>query len=117
MARPLGVNPRLAKTDNEELTIPPSPVTVTRTHSPQTVGLVRYHIEGDLGAGAYGTVYRAVNVDTGKLMAVKRLRLPATQRRNRLMLEREIETLSRLRHVSVPLPSVLVVAYLSLTKE
>ncbi|KJZ69990.1 hypothetical protein HIM_10617 [Hirsutella minnesotensis 3608] len=93
-------NPRLARTIDEADTVLPSR-RETRLH---TAGpgqrQMRYKILGDpLGSGQFGVVQKVVNVDTGKLMAVKILKRPTvTSGKALVALKREIETLSRLSH-------------------
>ncbi|KAI9674019.1 MAG: hypothetical protein M1829_003862 [Trizodia sp. TS-e1964] len=87
-------NPRLARTVDDTGTVLPSR-RETRTHTPG-------HL---LGSGAYGTVYKAINVDSGKLMAVKILEQPlrASKLEDWKMslhyaINREVETLSEISH-------------------
>ncbi|KAG5801200.1 hypothetical protein H9Q71_014218 [Fusarium xylarioides] len=97
-------NPRLARTIDEADTVLPS----RRETRPHTAGpqqpQMRYTIIGkQLGSGQFGVVYKAVDADTGKFMAVKILKRP-TGASERIMLfnalKREVETLSRLSHVT-----------------
>jgi serine/threonine protein kinase len=55
-----------------------------------------------LGKGQFGTVYKAANVDSGKLMAVKLIHPPTTAgpQEEWIKLRREVEILSRVSHVS-----------------
>lgn len=64
---------------------------------------------GPLGSGQFGTVYKAINVDSGKFMALKILQRPT--RTPELVdwehllyyaLKREVEALSEINHVSKP---------------
>jgi hypothetical protein len=94
----------LARTVDEADTVLPS----RRETRPHTVGpqqpQMRYKKIGKaLGSGQFGNVYKAVDADTGRLMAVKVLKRPTgTSERMTLFnaLKREVETLSRLSHVS-----------------
>lgn len=99
----LGENPRLARTIDETDTVLPSR-RETRIHTP---GLqqpkMRYATIGDsLGSGQFGIVYKAVNLDSGKLMAVKIMERPArpAQQQEWMKLKREVEILSRISRVS-----------------
>ncbi|KAL5370727.1 hypothetical protein PMIN02_013079, partial [Paraphaeosphaeria minitans] len=58
-------------------------------------------IPPQLGAGSFGVVYRAVDVDSGKLIAVKIVKQVDSQA---LQLKREVELLSQLDHVSIACP-------------
>lgn len=65
-------------------------------------------VEGDpLGSGQFRTVYKAIDVDSGKLMAVKILQRPTKASKQEewrislyYALKREVETLSGISHVS-----------------
>ena len=104
-------HPRIARTIMDETdTVFPSR-RETRIHTPGTRQLkMRYMTIGDmLGAGQFGEVYKAVNVDSGKLMAVKMLKLPddATKKQRDhwresvyYALKREVENLAKINHVS-----------------
>ncbi len=104
-------NPRFARTIIDEAdTVLPSQ-RGTRIHTPGTRQLkMRYVTIGDmLGAGQFGEVYKAVDVDSGKLMAVKILELPdgATRKQRDdwkesvyYALKREVENLAKINHVS-----------------
>lgn len=104
------VNPSLART-----------VPVSECASPsrqnQKKPLIRYHRTVPLGSGQFGNVYKAFNVDSGKLMAVKEIKqplyllkqTPGGQQTQRVFinLSREIETLSELKSKHVSEPSML----------
>jgi len=103
-------HPRLARTIDEADTILPSQ-RGTRIHTPGNLQLkMRYATIGDmLGAGQFGRVYKARDVDSGKLMAVKMLKLPddATKKQRDhwresvyYALKREVENLAKINHVS-----------------
>jgi hypothetical protein len=72
-------SPRLARTIDEAPTILPSQ-RVTRVHTPGDRSLkMRYVPVGDpLGSGQFGTVHKAIDVDTGNFMAVKIIERPAS---------------------------------------
>jgi hypothetical protein len=96
-------NPRLARTIDEVDTVLPS----RRETRPHTVGprqpQMRYKKIGEaLGSGQFGDVYKAVDADTGRLMAVKIIKRPtgASERIAFNTLKREVEILSMLSHVS-----------------
>jgi serine/threonine protein kinase len=82
----------------------------TRPHTPGQRQLkMRYvlAVGGKLGSGQFGTVYKAIDVDLGKFMAVKILEQPlrkSKQENWRIVLyyalKREVETLSDISHVS-----------------
>lgn len=65
---------------------------------------MRYKKLTELGAGSFGTVHKAIDVDTGKFMAVKILRGPSEG--NRDALKREVEILSTLKHVGCTSPAI-----------
>jgi serine/threonine protein kinase len=100
-------NPRLTRTIDEAPTALPS-CRETRAHTPGPLQLtVRYVKVGRLGSGQFGEVHKAINVDSGRLMAVKILRRPARISKQDewktsvyYALKREVETLSSISHVS-----------------
>ena len=98
-------NPRLARTIEDTETVMPSQ-RITRPHTGGPRQLkIRYEILGPpLGFGQFGTVHKALDVDSGTFMAVKKLRqpkeLPEMEKWGSLALKREIEILSELSHVS-----------------
>ena len=107
-------NPRLARTEHELPTALPTR-RETRLHTPGNHQLKMRYVKTDvkpLGSGQYGTVRKAINVDTGQFMAVKILerpssasRLEAWRRSVAYALKREVENLARMNHVSSSLQS------------
>lgn len=99
-------NPRQARTVLEQ----PQPQTVvpsgprTRIHAPRNDLKIRYSKRGKLGEGSFGEVFKVVDVDTGKYLAVKQVKEASLESSNYLSIKREVETLSRLCHVSLPAP-------------
>ncbi|KAF2258233.1 kinase-like protein [Lojkania enalia] len=99
-------NPRLARTVDEAQTDLPSR-RETRPHTPGQRQLkMRYLTVGPkLGSGQFGTVHKAIDVDSGKLMAVKILVRPTRASEQEdwrqslyYALKREVETLSEISH-------------------
>ncbi|MCJ1479186.1 hypothetical protein MMC13_007870 [Lambiella insularis] len=100
-------NPRLSRTVDEVPTDMPS-LRETRPHTPGHLQLkMRYVtvVGGTLGSGQFGTVRKAIDVDSGKFMVVKILQRPT--RASKLegwrtslyyALKREVETLSGISH-------------------
>ncbi len=69
-------NPRLARTVDEAPTDLPTP-RETRLHTPGPRQLkMRYSKVHQLGSGQYGAVHKAIDVDSGKFMAVKIIERP-----------------------------------------
>lgn len=100
-------NPRLARTVDEAPTVLPSQ-RVTRIHTPGERKLrMRYEkvVGPPLGSGQFGTVYKCIDVDSGKFMAVKILTRPSGKSQDdwreelHHTLKREVETLSDIDHV------------------
>ncbi|ESZ94490.1 calcium/calmodulin-dependent protein kinase [Sclerotinia borealis F-4128] len=97
-------NPRLARTVDYAPTEFPSRYE-TRTHTPGQLKM-RYVIVGTrLGSGQFGTVYKAINVDSGKFMAVKIIERPTRDptKEDRIRsfnhaLKLEVEILSAISH-------------------
>lgn len=103
-------NPSFARTGEK------SALARTEDVDPDNDRLTRVHLEGKpppkmryikqdlLGGGNYGKVYRAIDVDSAKFMAVKILQ--ASTKNEAAMhdiVKREVETLSRIKHVSMKL--------------
>jgi len=65
--------------------------------TPEAIG--PYRIEGVLGQGGMGVVYRAAHADTGEPVALKTVLLPQTEMLHRI--RREIHALARIRHPGV----------------
>lgn len=102
-------NPRAART----IDVAPTDLVTqrqTRIHtSGQQQPKIRYALlEPELGSGQFGTVYKAVDVDSGKLMAVKILKQPMgayNQEEWRKSYKREVKNLSQSQHVRKNPPS------------
>ena len=103
-------NPRLARTVNGAPTELPSR-RETRLHTPGKRQLRMRYVKvegGNLGSGQFETVHKVIDVDSGKLMAVKILKRPARASKQEdwrhslyYALKREVETLSVISHVSM----------------
>jgi hypothetical protein len=104
-------NPRLARTIDDIADTVLASSRMTRLHTPGSQQLrMRYARVGPkLGSGTFGSVYAAVDVDSGKLMAVKILSpgpgITARQREVWIAnvpktLKREVELLATINHVS-----------------
>lgn len=100
-------NPRLTRTVDEAPTDLPSR-RETRPHMPGQRQLEMRYVKEEpaLGCGQFGTVYKAIDVDSGKFMAVKILK-PSSQKSKQEWgslynntFKREVETLSKITHVS-----------------
>ncbi|KLJ10845.1 hypothetical protein EMPG_09859 [Blastomyces silverae] len=99
--------PRLARTIDESDTVLGSQ-RVTRPHTVAQGSLImRYFKLSFLGSGAFGEVHRAVDMDSGRLMAVKILTPPGNGSEEALLnwrrsryysLKREVEAISHLSH-------------------
>jgi len=100
-------NTRLAQTMGEAPTDLPSRRN-TRPHTPGSTLRMRYLKVGNkLGSGQFGSVYKAIDVDSGRLMAIKILEQPvrASQQKDWKIsllyaMKREVEILSNISHVS-----------------
>ncbi|KAG5289215.1 CAMK family protein kinase [Histoplasma ohiense] len=101
-------NPRVARTIDDAETILPSR-RETRPHTSGRVELkMRYATIDRIGSGNFGEVYKVVDVDSGRLMAVKILKPPvsgateeqavASRKSVYYALKREVETLARITH-------------------
>ncbi|KAI9768629.1 MAG: hypothetical protein M1840_004826 [Geoglossum simile] len=98
-------NPRLTQTMDVAAT-ELSSRRETRPHTPGNLQLkMRYVMRERLGSGQFGIVYKAIDVDSGKFMAVKIIRRPTEALEQEqwkaslyFALKREVETLSRIYH-------------------
>lgn len=54
-----------------------------------------------IGRGQFGSVYRALNINTGQIVAVKRIRLEGLPESEITQLMKEVDLLQRLRHPSI----------------
>lgn len=93
-------NPRLARTVDELDTLVSSRMD-TRIHTPgQGQPRMRWlKMDGDpLGAGSFGEVWKALDIDTGRVMAAKVMKKSGGELWE--MLKREVQILSRISHVS-----------------
>lgn len=99
-------NPRLALTvDEADMALPFRQTRIHTSRSEQTK--IRFQKIGNkIGAGQFGEVYKAVDLDSGKLMAVKILQPPPaaetleTESKLYQQTKREVESLSRVSCVS-----------------
>ncbi len=95
-------NPRFARTVDEAPTDLPSR-RETRPHTPTQLKMRYVPVGPPLGSGQFGTVYKAIDVDSGKFMAVKIVERPekiSQQEAWRKLLKREVEILCNISHVS-----------------
>lgn len=99
----LELNPRFADTELEVHSIVRGRMNSLETppwmnNSPK----IRYHMGEVLGKGGFGEVSKAVDVDTGRVMAVKSIECDWKAKDSRILtlLRREIESLSQISHVS-----------------
>lgn len=92
--------PQLAHTLSQDLdTLLPSR-SQTTVHSPRPEGPTMRYLKLDrLGSGTFGTVSQALDLDTGRFMAVKILHQPPGG--GDYVGKREVDILSRINHVSI----------------
>lgn len=97
----LAENPRLAQTIDEADTVLPSQRETRIITSGPEHSRTRY-VRGDrLGSGAFGVVYQALDLYTGKHMAVKIIKRPdGPMQQEWGKLKREVQILSSIQHVS-----------------
>lgn len=78
---------------------------ITRVHlDGKSPPKMRYIKQDSLGEGGHGQVFRAIDVDSAKFMAVKILKVPdGGEAAMRDIVKREVETLSRIKHMSMKL--------------
>ncbi|KAH8726005.1 kinase-like domain-containing protein [Phaeosphaeriaceae sp. PMI808] len=80
----------------------------TRTANETPTGLppeqsIRYYKKGEIGSGSFGQVFKAVDIDSGMIFALKLLKWPAQRDQSRefAMLKREVETFARTSHPNI----------------
>jgi serine/threonine protein kinase len=66
-----------------------------------TNGLEKYQKKEKLGEGTYGVVYRAINNETGEVVAIKKIRLEKEDDGVPSTAIREISLLKNLKHPNV----------------
>lgn len=95
-------NPCVARTVDEERTAPPTRLK-NKFDTPGGYMSMRYKVGGLLGAGTFGEVYRATDIDSGNTRAVKIIKRPEIgwNDTDREKLRREVTTLASISHVSV----------------
>ncbi|KAL7424557.1 Protein kinase of the Mitotic Exit Network [Cryptotrichosporon argae] len=62
---------------------------------------VRYQVGNCIGRGQFGSVYRSLNLGTGQMVAIKRIRLSGMKEKEVRDVMREVELLRRLSHPSI----------------
>lgn len=62
---------------------------------------ITYQLGECIGRGQFGSVYRALNIHTGGIVAVKRIRLADKTEEEAIQLQKEVDLLKRLSHPSV----------------
>lgn len=62
---------------------------------------ITYQLGECIGRGQFGSVYRALNIHTGSVVAVKRIRLANKSEEEASQLQKEVDLLKRLSHPSV----------------
>lgn len=68
-----------------------------------TMGVLdRYELVAEIGIGAYGTVFKARDLQTGKFVAVKDVRVQSNENGLPLTAVREVALLKRLEHFDHP---------------
>jgi serine/threonine protein kinase len=63
----------------------------------------RYDLREQLGKGSYGAVYKAIEVATSEVVAVKVIPLAATEADGFAEIQKEIDTL-QVRHIHISIP-------------
>ena len=64
-------------------------------------GLNKYKFEEELGRGTYGVVYKAKNIETGELVAIKKIKLDKDDDGVPSTTMREISLLKSLKHPNI----------------
>ncbi|KAG8990537.1 hypothetical protein FRB90_001732 [Tulasnella sp. 427] len=62
---------------------------------------MHYQLGNCIGRGQFGSVYRALNINTGQIVAVKRIRLEGLPESEITQLMKEVHLLKRLQHPSI----------------
>ncbi len=96
-------HPRLTHTVDEVPTIAATR-RATRIHTPAPAGSrveLRYTLVKKLGQGMSGQVWKVVDIDSGDILAVKRIRRPDEGGPEYERLKREVETMPKLSHPNI----------------
>ncbi len=101
------IHPRKARTRDPTITTLPStmmtPLTPDQAFQRPTVSSLRYYKQRSkvLGKGAFGTVWRAVDVDTGRIMAMKHIQWKSGPQAQAYIsrVQQEVELMRRAKHV------------------
>lgn len=86
---------------------------MTATHHPISVGGVlpkahwRFADRLWLGTGGFGVVMQVIDIDSGQTFAVKRIKRPDVGTHRQALLQREVDALRKLRHVSDKLVKII----------
>lgn len=62
---------------------------------------VRYQLGNCIGRGQFGSVYRSLNLSSGQMVAIKRIRLSGVKEKEVCDVMREVEVLQRLSHPGI----------------
>ena len=68
---------------------------------PAPEGLQKYKIQEELGRGTYGVVYKAQNIETGQIVAIKKIKLDREDDGVPSTTMREISLLKNLKHPNI----------------
>lgn len=60
-----------------------------------------YQLGNAIGRGQFGTVYRALNLNTGQMVAIKRIPVDGLKEEEIMQLMKEVELVKRLSHPSI----------------
>jgi len=112
------INPRKARTRDPTITTLPStmmtPLTPDQAFQRPNVSSLRYYKQRSkvLGTGAFGTVWRAIDVDTGRIMAMKEIHWQSGPQAQAYIsrVQKEVELMRRAKHVrpNLPTPSLMM---------
>ncbi|KAH8596510.1 cell division control protein-like protein 15 [Bisporella sp. PMI_857] len=80
---------------------PKKDVVVRKEKAVQIPELKDYVLGDSLGKGAFGTVYKALNLGTGEAVAIKQIRLGDLPKSELRMIEAEIDLLKNLKHDNI----------------
>jgi len=96
-------NPRYTRTLEDETPTAPPSQHATRIHTLGRAMTTRYYKKEKLGQGSFGEVWKAVDVDAGKFVALKLIKWPeqGLQSKEYEMLKREVECSASLSHPNI----------------
>ncbi|KAI5951408.1 CDC15 [Candida jiufengensis] len=91
--------PKHKKSDSHQISLTPAQKIVSKFHEIKRNGIAGFEFTSPIGNGAFASVYKATNLVTGQIVAVKQIRVEKDQ--DVETLTREIDLLKILKHPNI----------------